>query len=69
MSAFRSELQQDGVLVLTVDLPGEKVNTLSRAMMEELQELLAGLESGVLERFHRHGAALGTACDHLRTRQ
>jgi 3-hydroxyacyl-CoA dehydrogenase/enoyl-CoA hydratase/3-hydroxybutyryl-CoA epimerase len=44
VNAFRSELQ-DGVLVLTLDLPGEKVNTLGRAMMEEFQGLLGSLES------------------------
>ncbi|HEY7508951.1 MAG TPA: fatty acid oxidation complex subunit alpha FadJ [Vicinamibacteria bacterium] len=44
-TAFRSELGGDGVLVLTLDVPGEKVNMLGRAMMEELQGLLADLES------------------------
>jgi 3-hydroxyacyl-CoA dehydrogenase/enoyl-CoA hydratase/3-hydroxybutyryl-CoA epimerase len=43
--AFTEEMGTDGVLVLTLDVPGERVNTLGRAMMEELQARLAGLES------------------------
>ena len=43
MSAFSSELQ-GGVLVVTLDVPGEKVNTLGKAMMQELNALLAELE-------------------------
>ncbi|HVR70985.1 MAG TPA: fatty acid oxidation complex subunit alpha FadJ [Vicinamibacteria bacterium] len=44
-TAFRRELGEDGVLVLTLDVPGEKVNTLGRAMMEELLALVADLEA------------------------
>jgi 3-hydroxyacyl-CoA dehydrogenase/enoyl-CoA hydratase/3-hydroxybutyryl-CoA epimerase len=43
--AFRRELGEDGVLVLTLDVPGEKVNMLGRAMMEELHALLSELDS------------------------
>src|SRR5688500_9434139 len=45
MSAFRETLGADGVLVLTLDLPGEKVNTLGRAMMEEFRGLLSTLQT------------------------
>jgi 3-hydroxyacyl-CoA dehydrogenase / enoyl-CoA hydratase / 3-hydroxybutyryl-CoA epimerase len=45
MSAFRETLGTDGVLVLTLDLPGEKVNTLGRAMMEEFRGLLNALQA------------------------
>ena len=45
MSSFRETLGADGVLVLTLDLPGEKVNTLGRAMMEEFRGLLASLQT------------------------
>jgi 3-hydroxyacyl-CoA dehydrogenase/enoyl-CoA hydratase/3-hydroxybutyryl-CoA epimerase len=45
VAAFRSELGEDGILVLTLDVPGEKVNMLGRAMMEELQALLSDVES------------------------
>jgi 3-hydroxyacyl-CoA dehydrogenase/enoyl-CoA hydratase/3-hydroxybutyryl-CoA epimerase len=34
-----------GVLMLTLDVPGEKVNTLGRHMMEEFRARLGGLES------------------------
>jgi 3-hydroxyacyl-CoA dehydrogenase / enoyl-CoA hydratase / 3-hydroxybutyryl-CoA epimerase len=44
-TAFSRELGGDGVLVLTLDVPGEKVNMLGRGMMEELQALLSELES------------------------
>jgi 3-hydroxyacyl-CoA dehydrogenase / enoyl-CoA hydratase / 3-hydroxybutyryl-CoA epimerase len=44
-TAFSRELGEDGVLVLTLDVPGEKVNMLGRGMMEELQALLSDLES------------------------
>jgi 3-hydroxyacyl-CoA dehydrogenase/enoyl-CoA hydratase/3-hydroxybutyryl-CoA epimerase len=43
-TAFRRELGADGVLVLTLDVPGEKVNMLGRAMMEELHALIADLD-------------------------
>ena len=38
------EIGQDGVLVLTIDVPGEKVNTLGKAMMADFDALLADLE-------------------------
>ncbi|MGE0454438.1 MAG: fatty acid oxidation complex subunit alpha FadJ [Vicinamibacteria bacterium] len=40
-----SELHDDGVLVLTIDVPGEKLNTLSRAMMAEFDALIGELGS------------------------
>jgi len=43
--ALTSELHADGVLVLTIDVPGEKLNTLSRAMMAEFDALLGELEA------------------------
>jgi 3-hydroxyacyl-CoA dehydrogenase/enoyl-CoA hydratase/3-hydroxybutyryl-CoA epimerase len=43
VSAFRSERGADGVLVLTIDVPGEKVNTLGKALMTELDGLLSEL--------------------------
>jgi 3-hydroxyacyl-CoA dehydrogenase/enoyl-CoA hydratase/3-hydroxybutyryl-CoA epimerase len=43
--SFRSALGADGVLVATLDVPGERVNTLGRRMMEEFRALLAGLEA------------------------
>lgn len=43
--AFTRDLGADGVLVLTLDVPGEKVNTLGKAMMEELQALLVEMET------------------------
>jgi 3-hydroxyacyl-CoA dehydrogenase/enoyl-CoA hydratase/3-hydroxybutyryl-CoA epimerase len=42
---FSQELGPDGVLLLTLDVPGEKVNTLGRGMMEELRPLLQELEA------------------------
>ena len=39
------EIGQDGVLVLTIDVPGEKVNTLGKAMMSDFDALLAELEA------------------------
>jgi hypothetical protein len=39
------ELGQDGVMVVTIDVPGEKVNTLGKAMMAEFDALLAELEA------------------------
>lgn len=41
---FSQDMGQDGILVLSLDLPGEKVNTLSKGMMEEFLGLLADLE-------------------------
>ncbi len=44
-SAFTRERDSDGVLVLTLDVPGEKVNMIGRGMLEEFQGLLAEAES------------------------
>jgi 3-hydroxyacyl-CoA dehydrogenase/enoyl-CoA hydratase/3-hydroxybutyryl-CoA epimerase len=44
-TAFRQELGDDGVLMLTLDVPGEQVNMLGRGMMEELHGLITDLES------------------------
>ena len=41
---FSQEMGEDGILVLSLDQPGEKVNTLSKGMMEEFLGLLADLE-------------------------
>ena len=43
--ALRSERGSDGVLVVTLDVPGEKVNVLSRAMVGDFQEMLRGVEA------------------------
>ena len=43
--ALSQELGQDGVLVVTLDVPGEKVNTLGRPVMEEFDALLTEVES------------------------
>ena len=45
MSAFTLDKQEDGVAVLTFDLPGEKVNKLTTAVMEELDRLLDELRA------------------------
>jgi len=42
--AFSQELAPDGILVLTLDVPGEKVNTLGKGMMQELLTLLGEIE-------------------------
>src|SRR4051794_10047628 len=44
--AFRRQQGEDGVLVLTLDVPGEKVNTLSKSMLDEFNTLLHELEAG-----------------------
>jgi 3-hydroxyacyl-CoA dehydrogenase / enoyl-CoA hydratase / 3-hydroxybutyryl-CoA epimerase len=44
-AAFTRERDPAGVLVLTLDVPGEKVNMLGRGMLEEFQGLLAEAES------------------------
>jgi 3-hydroxyacyl-CoA dehydrogenase/enoyl-CoA hydratase/3-hydroxybutyryl-CoA epimerase len=44
VTAFSKSLQ-DGVLVLTLDVPGERVNTLGKEMLEEFEAILADLES------------------------
>ncbi|MEK6743209.1 MAG: 3-hydroxyacyl-CoA dehydrogenase NAD-binding domain-containing protein [Nitrospirota bacterium] len=43
MSAFHYEIEKDGIAVLTFDLPGEKVNKLTTAVMSELDRLLDGI--------------------------
>jgi len=43
--ALGQELGPDGVLVVTLDLPGEKVNTLGRPVMEEFDALITDVES------------------------
>jgi 3-hydroxyacyl-CoA dehydrogenase/enoyl-CoA hydratase/3-hydroxybutyryl-CoA epimerase len=47
VNALHRELLDDGVLVVTLDLPGEKVNTLSRALMNELDVALGEIESSM----------------------
>ena len=42
-SAFQFEERDDGIGVITLDLPDKKVNTLSQAVLTELGGLLAGL--------------------------
>jgi len=39
-SAFRRERDAKGVLVLTLDLPGEKLNTLGKGLIAEFEEIL-----------------------------
>ncbi|HEY5908851.1 MAG TPA: enoyl-CoA hydratase-related protein, partial [Vicinamibacteria bacterium] len=43
--AFRRERGEDGVLVLTLDVPGEKLNTLGKGMISELEEIFAVIEA------------------------
>ena len=45
MSAFTLDIADDGLAVLTFDLPGEKVNKFSRPVLAELEELVAKLTS------------------------
>ena len=40
MSAFTFEIDKDGIAVLTFDLPGEKINKLTTAVMSELDHVL-----------------------------
>jgi 3-hydroxyacyl-CoA dehydrogenase/enoyl-CoA hydratase/3-hydroxybutyryl-CoA epimerase len=42
---FSRETGPDGVLVLTLDVPGEKVNTLGRGLIAEFEALLAEIEA------------------------
>jgi 3-hydroxyacyl-CoA dehydrogenase/enoyl-CoA hydratase/3-hydroxybutyryl-CoA epimerase len=42
--ALKRELGGDSVLVLTLDVPGEKVNTLGKGLMAELEEVFALLD-------------------------
>lgn len=45
MSAFARERGEDGILVLTLDVPGEKLNTLSRETFVEFERLLREMEA------------------------
>ncbi len=42
--AFSQEMTPEGILVLTLDVPGERVNTLGKGMMLELHDLLGEIE-------------------------
>ncbi|HXK11813.1 MAG TPA: fatty acid oxidation complex subunit alpha FadJ [Vicinamibacteria bacterium] len=42
--AFRRERDEDGVLVLTLDVPGEKLNTLGKGLIAELEGILDEIE-------------------------
>jgi 3-hydroxyacyl-CoA dehydrogenase / enoyl-CoA hydratase / 3-hydroxybutyryl-CoA epimerase len=44
MSALTAVVGDDGVLVLTLDVPGEPVNTLSRSLMNEMDVALGEIE-------------------------
>ena len=48
-ACFTQEMTGEGILVLTLDVPGEKVNTLGRRMMAEFGELLSRLEARTAE--------------------
>ena len=43
--ALSHELDPEGILIVTLDVPGEKVNALSRALLGEFTALIAGLET------------------------
>jgi 3-hydroxyacyl-CoA dehydrogenase/enoyl-CoA hydratase/3-hydroxybutyryl-CoA epimerase len=43
--AFTQEMAADGILILTLDVPGERVNTLGKSMMQEFDALMRELES------------------------
>ncbi len=43
-SAFTRETGADGVLVLTLDVPGEKLNTLGKGLIAEFERLLSEVE-------------------------
>jgi 3-hydroxyacyl-CoA dehydrogenase/enoyl-CoA hydratase/3-hydroxybutyryl-CoA epimerase len=45
--AFRHVIDEDGVLVVTMDVPGERMNTLSRALMSEFESFVSDLEGGL----------------------
>ncbi len=49
-SAFSCERGTDGVMVLTLDVPGEKVNTLGRERVAEFETLLDDVEKDVAVR-------------------
>ncbi|HEX6737139.1 MAG TPA: enoyl-CoA hydratase-related protein, partial [Vicinamibacteria bacterium] len=44
--ALRHSIGDDSILVVTLDVPGERVNTLSRSLMVEFESLVAALEGG-----------------------
>ena len=44
-TALRTERDASGLLVLTLDVPGEKLNTLGRGMMDGFQHLMAEVEA------------------------
>jgi 3-hydroxyacyl-CoA dehydrogenase/enoyl-CoA hydratase/3-hydroxybutyryl-CoA epimerase len=44
-TAFSRETGPDGVLVLSLDVPGEKVNTLGKGMIAEFEGILAAVEA------------------------
>src|SRR5712691_5282495 len=43
MSAFTLDIANDGLAVLTFDLPGEKINKFSRPVLAELDEVVGRL--------------------------
>jgi 3-hydroxyacyl-CoA dehydrogenase / enoyl-CoA hydratase / 3-hydroxybutyryl-CoA epimerase len=43
--AFSQEMAADGILILTLDVPGERVNMLGKAMIQEFEGLLTEIES------------------------
>src|SRR5439155_2386494 len=45
LTSLRVDVDADGVAVVTFDLPGSKANTLGRAVLGELEQLLDHLES------------------------
>jgi 3-hydroxyacyl-CoA dehydrogenase/enoyl-CoA hydratase/3-hydroxybutyryl-CoA epimerase len=57
MSAFELQIEQDGLAILTFDLPGEKVNTISASVVAELAEVLLRLrrEPGIRSLLVRSG--------------
>ncbi len=45
MSSFSYEIHNDGIAILTFDLPGEKVNKLTTQVMDELDQVLGELHA------------------------
>jgi len=45
MAAFSYEIDKDGIAVLTFDLPGEKINKLTTAVMDEFDRVLTELSA------------------------
>ncbi len=43
-NGIREDVEADGILILTLDIPGERVNTLQAALIPALQEILARLQ-------------------------